>query len=129
MKITQVFKMDKIAWNVTVDGNSVTVFVPSREFIDDLKVGDVAPNCFASLSTVNKITYVGKRQKDGAHFIGYYTPLGDNGSVSMSLMENEIVRAPWYPWTSAQFDEIERAIHQHIASRVTAPENNKEAQA
>lgn len=109
-----VTRMDTIAWSVELDGISDIVFFPTREFIDGLSTGSLAPNCFGRLSTVAEIRYAGVRDKDGAHFVGYYTPLGDNGQVSNSITENEVVRGACNPWNSAQFYAIESAIRQAI---------------
>ena len=70
-----------------IDG--ILVVKPTRQNIDDLKIGDQAPNCFGRYGIVKEITYHGI-DIHGQAYVGYYVGFGDNGTMSCSLKENEI---------------------------------------
>lgn len=65
-------------------------FIPTREYIDNLKIGDTAPNCFGKYGTVKEITYRGT-DTHGKHYVGYYVTWNSStGSlISESLKEGE----------------------------------------
>lgn len=72
-----------------IDGILITC--PTREDVEALKVGDLAPNCFGGMAIVKEITYRGVNLK-GKAYVGYYAAFGDNnGSISGSLIENQTV--------------------------------------
>ncbi len=70
-----------------VDG--LLVVKPTRRDIDNLKVGDYAPNCFGQFGKVVEITYRGI-DTHGKAYVGYYVQWhGENSSISESLKEDE----------------------------------------
>lgn len=72
-----------------IDG--ILVVKPTRQDIENLKVGDYAPNCFGKFGKINSITYRGI-DVNGKSFIGYYVQWhGENSSISESLKEDEIL--------------------------------------
>ncbi len=71
--------------------NQVLVTNPTRDDINSLQVDDLAPDCFGKMARVTSITYHGTNVH-GKAFIGYYTEFGDNnGAISGSMTEDEIV--------------------------------------
>lgn len=73
----------------TVD--NVLVTRPTREDVESLQIGDLAPDCFGKMSPVTSITYRGTNVH-GKAFVGFYTAFGDNnGAISGSMVEDETV--------------------------------------
>ena len=69
----------------------INVTIPTKQDIDNLKIGDHAPNCFGYDGIVKSITYRGI-DINGKSYIGYYVSWHSaDSSISMSLKENEIV--------------------------------------
>jgi len=63
----------------------------TKDYIDNLKIGSLAPNCFGKLSPITSITASGT-SVHGNRYIFYYTQFGyGNGAISHSLLENEYV--------------------------------------
>ena len=72
-----------------IDG--LLVVKPTRQDIDNLKVGDYAPNCFGRFGKVVSITYRGI-DVNGKAYVGYYVQWhGEDSSISESLKEDEIL--------------------------------------
>lgn len=70
---------------------SMTLYFPSRDDVRNLKVGDLAPDCFGNIKPVLSITFAGD-DIHGKAYVGYYTQLvNGDGKVSMSIKEDEIV--------------------------------------
>lgn len=90
------------------DDESVTVFIPERSDIENLMVGDVAPNVFGH-AEVTRIAYVGEDLK-GRKYVGYYTKLSENSQISASMKEGELIRSLHVCklFTSHELDIIER---------------------
>ena len=84
-------------------------YIPTREDIDNLQVGDKALNCFGEYAKVMRVTYRSERVKDGAHFVGVDLEFGPNSTISNSYVEGELVRtvAMSGHFTSWQIDDIE----------------------
>ena len=79
-----------------IDG--LLIVKPTREDVQNLKVGDLAPNCFGQFSRVTEI-YAQRDNIHGKAFVCFYTEFGSNGStISGNLVEDEIV--PTIPLTS-----------------------------
>ena len=73
---------------ITVDGR--TMPMPTRDDINNLVVGDVAPHSLGE-SPVVSISYIGD-DVNGKRFVGYYCQFGANGgTISGSLKEGEIL--------------------------------------
>ena len=72
-----------------IDGLLITK--PTRQDVESLKVGDIAPNCFGDNGTVKEITYRGI-DIHGKAYVGYYVTWHDDTSrISESLKENEVL--------------------------------------
>ncbi len=73
----------------TIDGLLITK--PTRQDVDSLKVGDIAPNCFGDNGIVREITYRGV-DIHGKLYVGYYVTWHDETSrISSSLKEDEVL--------------------------------------
>jgi hypothetical protein len=82
-----------------VDGILITR--PTREDIESLKIGDLAPDCFGNVSKVVTI-FAKKEDISGKLFACYYVEFGSNGgTISNSIKEGEPV--PTIPATSKYF--------------------------
>jgi len=73
---------------ITYDGLLFTK--PTRKAVENLKVGDLAPDCFGRMNKVTSITYHGD-DIHGKAYVGYYVEFGDNAQISGSLKEDEIL--------------------------------------
>lgn len=89
-------------------------FKPSRKYVENLKVGDLAVNPYGGLSKVVKISYRGEtvktlRQEGGKAFVGVELEHGENATITTSYKEGELVSTiPLSSqFTSAECDEIE----------------------
>ena len=60
---------------------------PNREFIENLQVGDIAPDCFGKLSQVTDITFRGT-DIHGKKFVGVYLVSGA-GKISAAYKEDQ----------------------------------------
>lgn len=67
-------------------------FIPTFEWINNLKVGDLVPNCFGNL---NPITEIHARGTDinGRLYICLYTQYHENSTISGSFKEGELHRS------------------------------------
>ena len=84
--------------------------MPTREDIMDLRVGDKAMDCFGNMAEITSI-FAGPRKNDkGRYFVCFYTKFGDNGEMSGSYVENEILRTVplCQKYTSAEIDKMEQ---------------------
>lgn len=69
----------------------ISVTIPTKQDIDNLKIGDRAPTCFDYDGIVKEIIYRGI-DINGKAYIGYYAEWSLTDSrISMSLKENELV--------------------------------------
>ena len=68
------------------------IFTPSRSWIENLQVGDMALDCFGKQAPVTSITFRGIDLK-GKAYVGFYTRLdmNTNTTVSSSVKEGETV--------------------------------------
>lgn len=69
----------------------IEAFIPSREFVQSLRVGDLAPNGLSEWRTVTSIYALGV-DINGKAYVCYYTDLGRGATISGSLKEGELVR-------------------------------------
>lgn len=94
------------------------LFLPTRDQVNSLKVGDLALDCFGRWSTVVEITC---RRDDihGRRFVCFYTSFGPTSRISASMKEGELVRtvATTGRYRSVELDAIERRM---LAERQTA---------
>lgn len=72
----------------TIDGILVTK--PTREDVENLKVGDLAPDCFGKMRRVTEI-FARREDINGKLFVCFYTEFGERSTMSGSMKEDEIV--------------------------------------
>jgi hypothetical protein len=72
----------------TVDGILITN--PTREDVEGLREGDLAPNCWGRMATITRIFARGK-DRSGLAYVCYYTENGPGSEISGSLKEGETV--------------------------------------
>ena len=104
--------------NYQTNPDGPALYVPTREEVQSLKVGDLAPDAFGRMSEVTEI-FGQKDDINGRAFVCYYTRFGSNGgSCSTSMKEGELVRsvAASGRYTSADLIAIERKINAERAS-------------
>ena len=77
--------------HVTYKNTFLTVVCPSADDVLNLKVGDLAPDCFGEEKPITSIFARGF-DVTGRAYVCYYTEFGARGSVSNSLKEGEIPR-------------------------------------
>ena len=70
----------------------ISVYFPSRENIENLKVGDMAPDPFGKESRVTRIYSQGKLTKNNLAFVLYYVEFGPHSEMSMDMVEDTIPR-------------------------------------
>lgn len=73
-----------------IDNDGVLITTPTREDVLNLKVGDLAPDCFGNMKRVVDI-YAQKDDVHGKAFVCYYTVWSDNAKMSHSIKEDETV--------------------------------------
>ena len=91
-------------------------FIPTREFIQNIKVGEVAPDFAGDLQEVVRI--ICRREDiEGKLFILYETVLGPTSTVSCSLKEGRLHRTVMLTtkYTSVQLDRMERELRMERA--------------
>lgn len=91
------------------DDCSMTMYIPERDDILNLKVGDKAPNCFGGDGIVTKI-YCLRPDIHGKWFVCYYAQNASGLVCSMSMKENELIRTVRASdlFTSAELDTLAR---------------------
>ena len=93
--------------NYTLDPHD---FVADVDFIENLKVGDLARDCFGRLAPVTKIFGRGV-DIDGMAYVCYYTRFGShNSEISNSIKEGRVIRTVGLTrqYSSAELDEVDR---------------------
>ena len=75
---------------IDVNGKHAIAFKPSENDVLSLCVGDMAPDCFGKLRKVTRV-YATSRDVNGKAFACYYTEFGDNGEISNSIKQDEIL--------------------------------------
>lgn len=115
--VTDDFKRGAVAF-----GEPVGYYMPTREEVEGLKVGDLAPDCFGRWRTVQSI-HAQTDDMRGRAFVCYVTasPSG-NGGTSNSLKEAELLRSLEVTrlHTSAECDRIEAAMRVEVARALGA---------
>jgi hypothetical protein len=71
-----------------IDG--ILVVKPTRSDIENMAVGDFAPNVFGKFARVKEIFARGISIHNKA-YVCYYVEFGDNGTISESMTEDETV--------------------------------------
>jgi hypothetical protein len=86
-------------------------FIPTKQFVLNVKVGSQAPNCFGEMAEVTEVT-ARKQDTNGKWFVCFSTKFGNAGSISESLKEDELhittkLSAMFDSW---QLNDIEREL-------------------
>ena len=91
--------------------NTPDFYIPNRQTILNLKVGDKAIDCFGNMSEVVEIFGRGV-DVNVKWYVCYTTRLGENSTVSGSMKEGELVRTVELSkyYTSHELDMIEREM-------------------
>lgn len=63
---------------------------PTRDNIEQLDVGSLAPDCFGQLKPITRIYAMGENIHE-KKYICYYVQFSENATISQSLTEGEIV--------------------------------------
>ena len=71
--------------------NGTTIYMPEKQDIENLKVGDLALDCFGRFAEVTEIS-ARKTDIEGKLFVCYYTKFGPGSYISMSMKEEELAR-------------------------------------
>jgi hypothetical protein len=75
----------------TVFTGKVTAYFPTREDVQAIEIGSMAPSCFGDLHEVVEVT--AKREDiHGKLFCCYYTEFGPTSRISNSVKEDELLR-------------------------------------
>lgn len=82
--------IDTLAFNNYYQGN-VLVVKPTRQQVQDLKVGDLAIDCFGRVRPITQI-YAQGDNIHGKAYVCTYVKFHEGSEVSMSFQEDEIVR-------------------------------------
>jgi len=94
------------------------VFRPTRQWVEGLRIGDMAPDCFGRLRPVVDIFARGD-DIQGRAFVCYYTKFSDCSRISGSAKEGELVmsipavseyRTSWQVPDEAITEDIEEAF-------------------
>lgn len=102
---------------------TVLAFMPDSADIENLKVGDFAPDCFGRLKRVVRI-HSKREDIHGKPFACFDTENGSTSQISQSLKAGELVRtiALTGLFTSRDCDELEEAMrdsHPNLEAVVT----------
>jgi hypothetical protein len=86
-------------------------FVPTRLFIEQLGVGDLAPDCFGAWRRVTEI-FARTTDEQGRLFVCYYVEHGRQATMSSGLKERELHRTlrVCQKHTSVELDLIEQRL-------------------
>ena len=95
----------------TIEGILVTK--PTREDIENLNVGDLAPDCFGEMREVLAISHRGE-DVNGKLFVTFYVSRSESSRISSSLKEDEIkatlpITLKWDRCENVPFDEVTTA--------------------
>ena len=63
----------------------------TKEFIQDLKVGDIIPNMFGKLKPITKISHKGVSIKDGKLFAYLYQEFTNSSTMSHTIREGQSI--------------------------------------
>jgi len=102
--------MKKIIKEIKDGFGNITIEIPTKEDVLNLKVGDTVMNCFGHKEVkVLEIIYRGQ-DVHGKHFVGFKTEFGDKATMTGSFKEDRIIHTVINTgaFTSAELDQIER---------------------
>lgn len=96
--------------NVASHDPAARFFIPTREWIENLQTGDMAPNAFGNLRNVTDVRYRGV-DVNGRAYVGVIVEFGDDGRISASFKEDELHRSISIgrDHTSWELTDIEKA--------------------
>jgi len=105
----------------TVFTGKASAYMPTRDEVLSLQVGDLAPNCFGKLAEVVSIHGRGD-DVNGKAFVCYYTSNGPTSSISHSMKQDRIVRDLQICrfHTSHELDLLDRTVSTRIRDEVIA---------
>jgi len=85
------------------------IFKPAKAWIENLREGDLAPDCFGRLAEVVRVSYRGTDTL-GREFVGVDLLFGERGTISDSYKAGRIHRSVplCNRYTSAELDALER---------------------
>lgn len=94
------------------------IFVPTRNDIINLKVGDMALSSFGKWEVVSKI-FASGINSNGKAYVCFYTMSNSGLNCSNSYTEGELVRtvALSYLFTSHELDKIENDINNYKSAK------------
>ena len=89
----------------------LTIYVPSKSYIENFEIGTKAPYCFGGLRDVVEVFAI-NQDVNGKIFACYYIKHSENSRISGSVKEGEIVRDLKLTCAlkSAEIDEIQRMV-------------------
>lgn len=65
--------------------------VVTKEFVQNLKVGDIIPNVFGKLKPITQIFHKGVSEKDGKWFACFYQEFSQDSTMSHSIREGQSI--------------------------------------
>jgi len=91
-----------------------SLFIPNLEDVANLKVGDLALDCFGKWSSVTEISFRGTDIL-GKTYVGFFTAAGPTSSISGTYRVGELVRtvAVTTVLTSNETADVERYMNAH----------------
>ena len=101
--------------NVTVNAVGPIMLIPTKEIINNLKVGDAALSCFGEWEEVSDIFGRGL-DIEGGSWVCFYTRSHNGLTVSHSYHESQLIRTVPLSGlhTSAELDKIEHQMLSQI---------------
>jgi hypothetical protein len=102
-----------------MSSQELIINIPTRKQLEDLKVGDLALDCFGHMREIKKIT-TKKEDIHGRFFCHYHTKFGDDRStMSMSQKEGVLTRTVHLStkYTSRELDTIEQELLKEYRGR------------
>lgn len=79
-------------YHVLPNKQVVLIVKPTREQINNLKIGDLVIDCFGRIQPVTQIYARNKTLLTGKAYVCTYVKFNESSEISMSFEENEIVR-------------------------------------
>lgn len=98
--------------SLTITSTGVICLVPTREQVEQLQVGDEAPDCFGKMRKVVNVYHRSYQPTSGLQYVLYNTEFGPNSRITGDLTENTLLRtiALTRLFNSRQLDDIEIAL-------------------
>lgn len=92
----------------------VILFIPTKNDVASLKVGDMALDCFGRWKRVIEVQYRGTSVQ-GHDYVGFCTEFGPTSTMSHGYKVGELCRTVHASgrFKSAELDDIEREMNSH----------------